>query len=92
MAQSRGWYRVGVTVLAGAGLCVGLLAPGGCGRTGKYRANPSPDVDTLSMSHDEIDNRLTVTNDSNARQLNRDIGYFFMLDRPSRLTPQPVGW
>lgn len=92
MTQCRSMFRVGVPALVGAGLCAALVCSFGCSRVHKYRSNPSPEVDTLSMSHDEIDNRLTVTNDSNLRQFNRDVGYFFLLDRPSRLTPQPVGW
>jgi hypothetical protein len=90
MRSSRSPFRSVVVALVVAGVGAGMLS--GCSRSAKYRANPTPELDTLSMSRDEIDNRLTVTNDSNARMINRDFGYFWMLDRPSRLTPQPVGW
>lgn len=59
-------------------------------RTVSYRQKPSPELDTLSRRHDDIDNRLTVTNDTNLRMLNEDIGRFFLLDRPSRLSPTRV--
>ncbi|MGD9693038.1 MAG: hypothetical protein AB7G17_09645 [Phycisphaerales bacterium] len=59
-------------------------------RLAAYRMNPSPDVDTLSKTHDNIDNRLTITSDTNFRMLNEDIGRALLLDRPSRLSPIPV--
>ncbi len=55
-----------------------------------YRMNPSPEVDTLSKTHDNIDNRLTLMADTNFRMLNEDIGRALLVDRPSRLTPVPV--
>ncbi|MFM9957656.1 MAG: hypothetical protein ACKVZJ_06250 [Phycisphaerales bacterium] len=79
-----------VGALAGAALLCGV---GGCAsRAHSYRSNPSPELDTLSMRRDDMDNRMTVTNDTNLRQFNRDVGYFFLLDRPSRLTPHPVSY
>ncbi len=59
-------------------------------RLSSYRSNPSPELDTLSKSHDNIDNRLTIGSDTNFRMLNEDIGRALLLDRPSRLTPVPV--
>lgn len=59
-------------------------------RLSAYRANPTPELDTLSKTHDNIDNRLTITNDSNLRMLNEDIGRALLLDRPTRLSPTPV--
>lgn len=91
MRSSRLTFRTVMVALVVAGVGAGMLS--GCAsRSATYRSNPTPELDTLSMSRDEIDNRLTVTNDSNARMINRDVGYFWLLDRPSRLTPQPVGW
>jgi hypothetical protein len=62
----------------------------GCDSTGgrihSYRLNPSPEVDTLSESHEEIENAVTVAYDYNLRALNQDVGRFWMTDRPSRLT------
>lgn len=69
--------------------CGVLLA--GCDSTGgrkhAYRLNPSPEVDTLSQSHDEIENAVTISYDYNFRSFNQDLGRFWMTDRPSRLTP-----
>lgn len=81
-----------VTV-ASASVAIGSLVLGGCAnKAEQFRSNPTPEVDSLGMTHDEIDNRLTVTNDTNARMINRDIGYVLLLDRPSRLTPHPSAW
>ncbi|HRJ50925.1 MAG TPA: hypothetical protein PKU91_10340 [Phycisphaerales bacterium] len=74
-------------------VAVGSLVLGGCAnKAQQFRSNPTPEIDSVSQTHEEIDNRLTVTNDTNARMINRDIGYVLMLDRPSRLTPHPSGW
>ena len=76
-----------LATLAAAGLA-------GCSaqqsRLASYRSNPTPELDTLSQRHDDIDNRLTVTNDTNLRQLNEDIGKALLLDRPSRLSIKGV--
>lgn len=78
--------------LPAAGLLV--IALGACSpqkqRLDAYRGNPTPELDTLSKTHDNIDNRLTITSDSNLRMLNEDIGRALLLDRPSRLSPVPV--
>lgn len=72
------------------------LALVGCGtnqgRTDEYRLNPSPELDTLSQSHDEIENAVTISYDYNFRQLNSDMGRLFMTDRPSRLSPREINW
>jgi len=79
--------------VASAAVAIGSLALGGCAnKAQQFRSNPTPEIDSLGMTHEEIDNRLTVTNDTNARMINRDIGYVLMLDRPSRLTPHPTPW
>lgn len=59
-------------------------------RVAGYRANPSPSEDTAAQSHDAIDNSLTVNVDTNFRLMNEDIGRFFLLDRPSRLSPRSI--
>lgn len=92
MRSRRSSFRSVMAALVAAGVGVGMLSGCAGSRTAKYRSNPTPELDTLSMTRNEIDNRLTVTNDTNSRMITRDIGYVWMLDRPSRLTPQPVGW
>jgi len=75
-------------------LALSAIAATGCSaqqsRLAGYRANPTPELDTLSQRRDDMDNRMTVTNDSNLRMLNEDLGRMFFLDRPSTLTPKPV--
>lgn len=89
LMQSRSFRIALVSGLAAAGAClVGCSAQQS--RLNEYRANPTPDVDTLNQRHDDIDNRLTVTNDTNFRMMNSDIGRVLLLDRPSRLTPEPI--
>ncbi len=92
MRQSRLSSRSVIAVALVAGVAASLL--GGCsnGRVNKYRMNPTPELDTMGETRAEMDNRMTVTNDTNARSFNRDVGYLFLQDRPSRLTPRPVGY
>ena len=75
----------------------GLAFIGGCSsatpaeeQLSEIRSVPSPNLDSPTRTRDEIDNKLTVTNDTNLRSLNRDLGVFFLLDRPSRLSPYPM--
>lgn len=76
-------------ILAGS-----ALALTGCnsveGRAALYRTNPTPELDTLSQRHADIDNALTIMSDTNFRLLNEDIGRALYLNRPSRLTPTPI--
>lgn len=82
------------TRVAGLVLVAVGVALGGCSssRAEKYRLNATPDVDTPSMTHEEIENRATVMRDENLRAVNSDIGRALMFDRPSRLTPHPTAW
>lgn len=52
------------------------------------RSDPSPGMDTLYQREVDIDNSIAITNDTNLRMLNQDLGRLFLLDRPSRLTPE----
>ncbi len=54
------------------------------------RGNVTPDLQTLSQRHVDVDNSLAVTLDTNGRLINEDLGRFWLLDRPSRLTPTPM--
>ena len=75
-------------------LLLAFLAGGlaGCSaqeqRLASYRSRPTPEIDTRSQRPDDIDNRLTVTNDTNLRLFNEDLGRLFLMDRPSRLSRQ----
>lgn len=75
-------------------LAASCLAAVGCSsqdsRLASYRLNPTPELDTLHERHDDIDNALTITNDTNLRSMNQAIGRVLMLDRPMRLTREPM--
>jgi ABC-type uncharacterized transport system auxiliary subunit len=84
------------TPLLKAGLllaALGVVVLGGCdssgGRKHAYRLNPTPELDTQAQRRDDIDNQLTLTNDTNLRILNEDVGRFWLLDRPSRMSKLP---
>lgn len=66
------------------------LAIGGCSSSNpqlaEFRGNPTPELDTLSQRPDDIQNRIVVTNDTNLRMMSEDLGRFWLLDRPSRLS------
>ncbi len=67
-------------------------AAGGCSerqsRATEYRLNPTPAEDTLAGTRDNIDNRVTMTIDTNLRQAHEDWGRLWLTDRPTRLTPK----
>lgn len=75
-------------------LALPCLAAIGCSEQGsrlaEYRSNPSPELDTLHERHDDIDNALTITVDTNLRSMNQAIGRVLLLDRPMRLTREPM--
>jgi hypothetical protein len=52
------------------------------------RSDPSPGMDTLFQREVDVDNAVAITNDTNLRMLNQDLGRLFLLERPSRLTPE----
>ncbi len=87
--KSRAALTLGLVFIA-------LLGVGGCQTSAsrqqlaEIRSNPAPELSSLSASEDEVDNQLTVTFDTNVRLLSRDLGSFFLLDRPSHLSPAPV--
>ncbi|TVQ65533.1 MAG: hypothetical protein EA379_00010 [Phycisphaerales bacterium] len=89
MSSSRA--RRAVAAFSLAGLFVALA---GCSaqeqRLASYRSNPTPEIDTRSQRPDDINNRLTITNDTNLRLFNEDLGRLFLMDRPSRLSRQRI--
>lgn len=78
---------------------IGLATLGGCGAatpnesTTAIRLNPTPVEQTLYETQDDIDNRIYgITFDQNWLMFNEDLGRAMLLDRPSRLTPEPVAY
>lgn len=54
------------------------------------RNNLTPELDTMHQRPDDIDNAIAITFDENGRMFNEDLGRLFLLNRPSRLTPEPT--
>ena len=83
--RHRGKIVVGVS-----GLMVAVAALSGCTRADRYRMNPSPNVDTRAQTGEEIDNSLTIINDTNFRYFWNDMGRLWLMDRRSMLDPGPT--
>ena len=76
-------------ILTGAGLLGGCTSTGNA-RLDDVRSDPSPNVDSLYQRPEDIDNAMTVTLDENWRMFWQDMGRVWLLDRPSRLSPEPM--
>lgn len=88
-----------VSTLGALALLGGVATLGGCGAatpgesTTSIRLNPTPVEQTLYETQDDIDNRIYgITFDQNLLMMNEDLGRALLLDRPSRLTPEPVAY
>lgn len=90
MHATRSIFRMTMVLVVAACGCGTML--GGCSRADAYRMNPTPELDTTSQRRADIDNKLTITNDTNLRLMNEDLGRLLLLDNPSRASPQPAGW
>lgn len=69
-----------------------VLVLTGC-ETSRYQAvkdDATPNLDTLYQRPQDIDNALVVQMDENGRMFWQDLGRAFYVDRPSRLTREPV--
>lgn len=85
-----------LTVLLGVTLTAGLS---GCASTAntqaqrdaeRVRKDPTPEAVTLFQTPDEVENELAVMYNDNWRMFKQDLGRAFYVDRPSRLTREPV--
>jgi hypothetical protein len=78
--------------------CAALLASllVGCSgernRLAEFRDEPTPDLATMHERHDDVENLSTIIKDEHGRMFYRDLRYFWLLDRPSRLRPEPSAW
>lgn len=61
-------------------------------QTEMIRKNPTPELDTLYQTPDDVQNVLAIMENENRRMRNQDLGRVFYTDRPSRLTREPVPW
>jgi len=87
--HNRRALRISLPILAAAFLAP--LAMTGCSSTSAsaFRNNPTPDVESLSRTREGVLNSLTYTTETNFRLLNKDMGRFWLSNRPSRLTVGP---
>lgn len=76
-----------------ASLFAAIAAFAGCSaedaQLAEVRSNPTPELMSLGDSMDSNVNTATATTSTNLRAVNNDLGRLLLLDRPSRLTPQP---
>ncbi|MBL8964566.1 MAG: hypothetical protein KF787_11135 [Phycisphaeraceae bacterium] len=87
----RGVFAV-IVGLLGTSLCVGGCASQDYSHqaAAEIRANATPELDTLYQRPVDIDNAIALTFDENGRMINQDLGRFWLLDRPSRLSPDQM--
>jgi len=82
--------RCATTVTA---LCTltGIMAATGCsGPVHKLRVDATPEVFNLAETPDEVANKLWITHNMNMRMISEDAARTLHLDRPTRLSPNPI--
>jgi hypothetical protein len=80
-------------LIVAATLAFGLAGFAGCASDSLHeqvKADPTPNLDTLHQRPEDIDNAMVVTFDENGRMFWQDLGRFWLTDRPSRLTREPI--
>jgi hypothetical protein len=83
--------RSGALVLVAlAAACLAGCTTGAPHNHHRIQGNLTPEVDTLYQRRVDMDNRVSLTFDENLRMFNQDLGRFWLTDRPSRLTREPV--
>ena len=72
----------------------GLIALGGCSaersQLADVRFNPTPELATLDATPDERANGMALNTSTNLRALNADVARVVYLNRPSRMSPEPI--
>lgn len=79
-----------LTTLTLAGLALIGCSSGNDSRKQSFRANPTPELVTLTKTADDVDNQLTITNNYNFRMISEDFGRIWLMERPSRLQRGPT--
>ena len=73
-------------LLSAAGLLMVALAAGGCSENrvtaASVRANPSPELESIAMSHEQRENEHARTIDTDLRQVWDDLDMILLLDKP----------
>lgn len=65
----------------------------GCSSNSQYdqiRADLTPELETLHERQADMDNSWTIMMDENGRMFVQDLGRAFYVNRPSRLSPEPM--
>ena len=75
----------------------GVLVATGCSsgkrdRLAEFRSNPTPELVTMNQRPDDVRNVNALIRNEQKRMLVRDWRYMWMMDRPTRLTPEPSAW
>ena len=80
-------------LLAAAGLTL-ALAVGGCSENrvtaASVRANPSPELESMAMSHEQRENDHARTLDTNLRQVWDDLDMLMLNNEPSHGSRYPI--
>lgn len=79
-------------LIVAAVLASGLAGVAGCASSqyDQVKADPTPNLDTLYQRPEDVDNAMVVTFNENERMFWQDLGRFWLTDRPSRLTREPI--
>jgi hypothetical protein len=83
------------TILGIGMLAVAAALSTGCAsKTGvsdrAIAAHPTPELQTTSMRHKEVDFSIAYMRNANGRMFWDDLGRTFYWDQPSRLSPYPI--
>lgn len=79
-------FTTATLTLALAGLFAGCTTT----RDEDIRADLTPELETLHERQADMDNSWTLMLDENGRMFIQDLGRFWYVNRPSRLTPEPM--
>ncbi|MFG0285796.1 MAG: hypothetical protein ACF8R7_15380 [Phycisphaerales bacterium JB039] len=79
--------RIAIVML---GVCAAASLTGCASRHARIRANPTPELHTLTGRYVDQQNDFAIMWDENVRMLRQDWDRFWYVDRPSRLTPEPI--
>ena len=82
--------RTSRIAIATLGAAAALSLTGCASRNAQIRANPTPELYTLTGRYVDQQNDFAIMWDENVRMLRQDWDRFWYIDRPSRLTPEPI--
>jgi len=89
-SATRSRSLVVLAALAGCALACGCSSKRD--RLSEFRANPTPELVTMSQRPDDVRNMNALIRNESRRMLQRDWIYLWHMNRPTRLTPEPSAW